>query len=264
MKKSKDRKRFVICTIGALAIVICCLAYLMHYRSFNLISIGVTDNVEVKREQYAFRKNREDGSLWYQVEINYPQLLNSSESDGIERINALLRDAAFSVYENTYDEAIAYLKELEDGDRYVASVVNKYDILQLSNDYISILFEVESFSASVHTHHYFATIDVNKGEYVGLNDLANRSQLIDLIESGNFEVIEGMYSELHGDYFHQPEVIASFVEMLKSELDNHDLSDGYDNRCQNIGMDEENLYLHFYYDVSLDGYVLLRVPWEWE
>lgn len=135
--------------------------------------------------------------------------------------------------------------------------------MHLSNNYISLIYETEGVSGRVSTYHYFVTIDMDKGEYVGLNDLANRDQLIHLIESGDFEIIEGTYSELHGDYFHQSEVIASFVEILKSEFDNRKLSDGCDDTCQNIGMDEENLYLHFYYDVSLNGYVLLRVPWNW-
>lgn len=260
-KNINKKKAYIIGITCILMLMLCAFLYGGH---FDLFSINKVKDIEIKDEQYIFEKNKKDGSLWYRIEINYPQLLALSESDRIERINMLLKNASFSVFESTYDEAITYLKELEREDRYEASVVNQYDILHLSNNYISLIYEVEAVSGRVSIYHYYVTIDMDKGEYVGLNDLANRNQLINLIESGNFEVIEGTYSELHGDYFHQPEVIASFVEMLKSELDNRKFSDGYDDSCQNIGMDEENLYLHFYFYDSLNGHVLLRVPWEWE
>ncbi len=259
-KDANMKKAYVIGIACTLILALCESLFGSH---FALFSINKAGGIEIKDEQYVFEKNKEDGSLWYRIEINYPQLLNPSKSDRIDRINMLLKNTAFSHFGSTYDEVIMYFKELEESETYRASRVSKYDILHLSNNYISLIYETEGVSGRVSTYHYFVTIDMDKGEYVGLNDLTNRDQLIHLIESGDFEVIEGTYSELHGDYFHQPEVIVFFVEILKSELANRKLSDGYDDISQNIGMDGENLYLHFYYDVSLNGYVLLRVPWNW-
>ena len=84
--------------------------------------------------------------------------------------------------------------------------------------YISLIFNIVSVTGGPsYTQHYLTTINVSDGEYILLKDLENSDKLISLVESGTFEVFEGTYSELHEDYFHEPEAVKRLVEMLENE-----------------------------------------------
>ncbi|MBD5548619.1 MAG: DUF4163 domain-containing protein [Lachnospiraceae bacterium] len=259
---NRVKKGFLIGIAILILTVVSIFVYCLSYRNyFDSISTKAMNMIEIRSEQYLLERNKEDGSFWYRIEVNYPQIANASEACSMEKINMHLRDAAFSLYEKTYEEAITYLKE---NTEYEASTEIEYDILQLSDVYISLIFNVVSVTGGPsYMQHYLMTINVSDGEYILLKDLENSDKLISLVESGTFEVFEGTYSELHEDYFHEPEAIKRLVEMLENELENHTLNGGFDRySSQNIGMDEENLYFYFPFEEAFHGYVILRVPWE--
>lgn len=259
------KKRIRIYFICILVIILYCLLDLLHDNRLNSDATTAVNNMEIKNEQYLLKIYKEDGSIWYDIEVNYPQLFNTLKSGSVEKANILLKDAAFSIYGKTYNEAKEHLKESEKGIRYESSVMVEYDILQLSDDYISLIFCMDSFGWKAVRYQYLVTIDINNGEYISLTDLEDSLQMERLVESGNFQVMEGTYSELHEDFFHEPEVIKRLVKMLKDELKNNKLNDGFDIvSSQNIGIDEENLYLYLRFDEAFHGYVILRVPWEWK
>ncbi len=228
-----------------------------------LFVVGCSEqNTRIENEQYVLEKKTEENEFVYRIEINFPQILNMPNSSLIEKSNILLKDAAFSVYGNTYDSAIKYIEKCKNEFGYEPSTLIEYDILSLSDDYISLIFHVDSFAVSSYTHHYLVTIDIGSGEYIFLNDLKDIEELINLINMNNFVVVEGTYSEFPEEDLYQPEITEKFVEILCNELKDNALDDVFDRfSSQNIGMDGENLYLYFPLAEAFHGYVILQVPW---
>lgn len=264
MKKVLDERRInkkIVITFTCILVVALCV--FLHSSRFELFLTSKTNGIEIKDEQYIFEKNQEDGSFWYRIVINYPQVLSGAESHNIEKANTCLRNAAFSILEKTYEESITHLK---DRTKFKSSAEVKYNILYVSDSYVSILFDILAVTGGPsYTAHHLTTVNINDGRYLLFNDLANGDKLFSLVEADAFEIIEGTYSELHEDYFHEPEVKQRIVEILKSELEKDVLSDGFDRfSSQNIGRDEGNLYLYLPFDEAFHRYIILRVPWEWE
>jgi len=222
-------------------------------------SEGNEQTLQVSNEMYSLERSE---GLYFHVNINYPQLENTKNVD-TEKANELLKDAAFSIRGKTADVAIALLEEVENLDRFEAFDVD-YEILRLDESYISIVYMITFYTRGPsYTHHYMTTVDISTGKYIELDDIISIDQLTGTLQAGKFEIYIGTYRKLPDEDAHEPEAINSFIEALKENLALETTESGFDRfSSQNIGLDEKNIYVYFPYDISLNRYFILCVPWE--
>ena len=220
--------------------------------------------LQVKNEVYTLERERNEANI-YNVTINYPQLEGSlGPNKDINKANSLLKDAAFSMYAKTYVEAVAQLEEeVQDAHAYAGDVIN-YDILQLDNDYISLVFSIDScVGGPSYTHQYSVTIDIEKGEYIYFSDFADIDVVQQMLQSGNFEVYAGTYSEFSDEDAHDSDVINLFAKTFRKQVSAGTTGEGFDRfSSQNIGLDQQYLYIYFPFEngISFHGYYILGSP----
>ena len=220
--------------------------------------------LQVKNEVYTLERERNEANI-YNVTINYPQLEGSlGPNKDINKANSLLKDAAFSMYAKTYVEAAAQLEEeVQDAHAYEGDVIN-YDILQLDNDYISLVFSIDScVGGPSYTHQYPVTIDIEKGEYIYFSDFADIDVVQQMLQSGNFEVYAGTYSEFSDEDAHDSDVINLFAKTFRKQVSAGTTGEGFDRfSSQNIGLDQQYLYIYFPFEngISFHGYYILGIP----
>ncbi len=105
------------------------------------------------------------------------------------------------------------------------------------------------------------SVALNKGEYIGLDDITSKEQVIEAVKNGRFTVYIGTYSEVDEEYLHNPEVIDLLAEELEDSLEEPP-AEGFDRFSGwNIGMDGKNIYVYVYLpDIAFHDYVILRIP----
>lgn len=237
--------------------------------SFVFIVLTITSHkqdLQVRNDVYSVEREKNEG-VWeaYNVTINYPQF-DSTEEAGIDidRVNALIKDAAFSMYGKTSADAITVLEEeLRDSHSYEESFID-YDILQLDQEYISMVFTIDyCVGGPSYMQQYPVTIDIKKGEYIYLNDLADLNEVLNVLRSGNFEVYAGTYSEFTDEDAHGQEAIRCFTETFEEQIRKSVTEGSFDRfSSQNIGIDEQYIYIFFPLEegISFHGYYILCVP----
>lgn len=223
-------------------------------------------DLQVRNDVYSVEREKIEG-VWeaYNVTINYPQFDSTDEADiDIDRVNALIKDAAFSMYGKTSADAITVLEEeLRDSHSYEESFID-YDILQLEQDYISMVFTIDyCVGGPSYMQQYPVTIDIKKGEYIYFNDLEDFNEVLNVLRSGNFEVYAGTYSEFTDEDAHGQEAIRCFTETFEEQISKSVMEGSFD--CfssQNIGIDEQHIYIFFPLEegISFHGYYILCVP----
>ena len=184
--------------------------------------------LQVKNEVYTLERERNEANI-YNVTINYPQLE----------------------------------EEVQDAHAYAGDVIN-YDILQLDNDYISLVFSIDScVGGPSYTHQYPVTIDIEKGEYIYFSDFADIDVVQQMLQSGNFEVYAGTYSEFSDEDAHDSDVINLFAKTFRKQVSAGTTGEGFDRfSSQNIGLDQQYLYIYFPFEngISFHGYYILGIP----
>ena len=223
-------------------------------------SEGNEQTLQVSNEMYSLERSE---GLAFHVNINYPQLKNTKNAD-TEKVNELLKDAAFSIWGKTADAATALLEEeVEDLDCFETFEVD-YDILWLDESCISVVYMVTSYTGGPsYRHHYMTTVDINEEKYIELDDVISIDQLTQTLRAGIFEVYTGTYSEFRDEDAHKPEEIENFVQAFKENLAYEKTESGFNRfSSKNIGLDDKNIYIYFPYNISLDGYFILCVPLE--
>ena len=235
---------------------ICFIALYMLY-----LHIGENEQTQQVFSEIYFLERSE--GLAFHVNINYPQLKNTQNA-GTEKVNELLKDAAFSIWGKTADAATALLEEeVEDLDCFETFEVD-YDILWLDESCISVVYMVTSYTGGPsYRHHYMTTVDINEEKYIELDDVISIEQLTQTLRAGIFEVYTGTYSEFRDEDAHKPEEIENFVQSFKENLAYEKTESGFNRfSSKNIGLDEKNIYIYFPYNISLDGYFILCIPRE--
>ncbi|HCD46172.1 MAG TPA: hypothetical protein DEQ64_21080, partial [Lachnoclostridium sp.] len=85
-------------------------------------------------------------------------MINSSEE-----LNETLKNTAFSLFgAKTYKEAEVSLKEDKKDPDYSMGISIDYEILCMTNRYMSLIFKADAFygSGPMYSTHYLATIDL--------------------------------------------------------------------------------------------------------
>lgn len=258
MKKNVIKKYLLGITIALFVSLVC----------FCSVSNNMWNNqdLQVRNEVYVLeREEIENIYPAYNVTINYPQFKRVITLDtGLDSVNSLLKDAAFSMYGKIYAEAITVLEEeLRDSYSFEGTHID-YDILQLTNDYISLVFSIDCcVGGPSYIHQYLVTIDIKKGEYIYFNDMADINEVLEVLQSGNFEIYAGTYSEFSDEDAHASDVISCFVETFKEQISTSTTEGNFDRfSSQNIGLDQKYLYIYFPFEegYSFHGYYILCVP----
>lgn len=139
IKKSiKIYRKEVFCGIVGILLI----SLIVFYTVLN--SMENKRTLQVKNDVYSLGRERNETNI-YNITINYPQLEDGIGLNiDINKVNSLLKDAAFSVYAKTYVKAVAQLEEeVQDAHAYAGDVID-YDLLWLDNDYISLVFSIDS------------------------------------------------------------------------------------------------------------------------
>ena len=83
--------------------------------------------LQVKNDVYSLGRERNETNI-YNITINYPQLEDGIGLNiDINKVNSLLKDAAFSVYAKTYVKAVAQLEEEEREKTGIRNLKVKYN-----------------------------------------------------------------------------------------------------------------------------------------
>lgn len=233
---------------------------------FAMIREGYGEQfVEYETEELWRLEKKSDvykGSVQYsEITVNYPQIYCRTDSEKAENANALIKQAAYAVWGNTYEEAASQLEEWQK-DSYREGTDIDYEVLHCSNDYISVIFSVLSTTGGPsYFGHYPVSVDLNKGEYIGLYDITSKEQVLDAVKDGKFKVYIGTYSEADEEDFHNPEVLDLLAEELEDSLGKPP-AEGFDRFSGwNLGMDEEDIYIRIYLsDIAFHDYVILSIP----
>lgn len=169
IKKSiKIYRKEVFCGIVGILLI----SLIVFYTVLN--SMENKRTLQVKNDVYSLGRERNETNI-YNITINYPQLEDGIGLNiDINKVNSLLKDAAFSVYAKTYVKAVAQLEEeVQDAHAYAGDVID-YDLLWLDNDYISLVFSIDScVGGPSYMHQYPVTIDIEKGQYIYFSDFAD-------------------------------------------------------------------------------------------
>ena len=159
IKKSiKIYRKEVFCGIVGILLI----SLIVFYTVLN--SMENKRTLQVKNDVYSLGRERNETNI-YNITINYPQLEDGIGLNiDINKVNSLLKDAAFSVYAKTYVKAVAQLEEeVQDAHAYAGDVID-YDLLWLDNDYISLVFSIDScVGGPSYMRQYPVTIDIEKG-----------------------------------------------------------------------------------------------------
>lgn len=119
-------------------------------------------DLQIRNDVYTIEREKIEGvQEAYNVTINYPQFDSTDEADiDIDRVNALIKDTAFSMYGKTSVDAIVVMEEeMRDSHSFEGSLID-YDILQLEKDYISMVFTIDyCVGGPSYMHQYPVTID---------------------------------------------------------------------------------------------------------
>ena len=232
----------------------------------TLNSMEKNQNLHIRNEVYSlYRERTENLQAPYYVMVNFPQLEDAGDLDvDINKVNLLIKDAAFSMYGETSAEAITRLEEeVRDLNAFEGTEID-YDVLQLENDYISLAFSINSCVwGPSYMHQYLVTINMEKGEYIYFSDLADLDEVQEVLQMGDFEVYAGTYFEFNEEDAHDPDVIHCFVETFKEQIRVSTTEGSFDRfSSQNIGLDKQYLYIYFSFEegVSFHGYYILSVP----
>lgn len=116
------------------------------------------------------------------IKIEYPQILNDSNSDKISYINDLIKEEAILVHYDT-------INHLEENQTYEAD--GKYDIKLNSKDILSIAFtSFSNITPSAHPYNMFYTtnINMNTGKELSLKDIITNidTNFIYNLKNGNY------------------------------------------------------------------------------
>ncbi|WP_312442891.1 hypothetical protein [Lacrimispora sp.] len=250
--------RFILLCSSLLLIIcfVCVYSSIQHYKVDPSETMEVYEEIEIKHETYLLE--RENQERFFRIEVNYPQMINSSEE-----LNETLKNTAFSLFgAKTYKEAEVSLKEDKKDPDYSMGISIDYEILCMTNRYMSLIFKADAFygSGPMYSTHYLATIDLETAKYITFNDLLDIENINKAIQSGYFEIYEGTYNEFGNS--HDVDRIQQFIDTLGASMETEPpINTDYDrNSCQNIGIDKDFIYIYFNFADSLNGYIILKIP----
>lgn len=202
-----------------------------------------------------FFENFESNS---EITITYPQIVNADE-----RSNELIKQAAYSEWGKTYEEAIIFLEEWQKDSRLFESTVIDYETIYFTNDTASFLFNIFSANGGPsYFGHYLVAVNLRTSEYIQLCDLTSKNAVLEAIRSGNFKVYEGTYSEFDETDAYEQNIIDLMIRELEASLEKYPVEDGYSRYSSyNIGVDKEFLYLYVSLpNIAFHDYMILCIP----
>ncbi len=193
------------------------------------------------------------------IAVDIPQIQIYGED--AKQSNDLLRQAAFSLWEETYEDAAAYLEEWQVSEEYEATEVT-YEVLAFSEDYASFVFSIMSFGGSTYHAHHCVSVNLHTKEYIRLEDIASTKQVLNAVKCGHFSVYIGTYSEFGEADAHEAEIIDLLTAKLEAFLSKETVQEGYNRfSSRNIGLDEDNLYLYVELpEIAFHDYMILCIP----
>lgn len=244
MNRIKKNKLLFIC-IAVIAILSILVAQKKVYRIKN------TSNYYEGNFFENFELNSE-------IMITYPQIINADE-----RSNELIRQAAYSEWGKTYEEATIFLEEWQKDSKLFESTVIDYETVYLKKDIASFLFSIFSANGGPsYFDHYLVAINLRTSEYIQLCDLTNKNAVLEAIQNGNFKVYEGTYSEFDETDAHEQSIIDIIIQELAASLEKYPIEDGYSRYSSyNIGLDEEYLYLYVSLpNIAFHDYMIICIP----
>lgn len=247
MNRTKKNKLLFIC-IAVSIILICILLILVQKRGYQ---------IENKSNYYegTFCENFEFNS---NITITFPQIVNADE-----RSNELIRQAAYSEWGKTYEEAIVFLEEWQKDSKLFESTVIDYETIYFTKNMASFLFNIFSVNGGPsYFHHYPVAINLRSNEYIQLCDLTSNNAVLEAIRNGNFKVYEGTYSEFDEADAHEQDIIDLMIQELETSLEKYPVGDGYSRYSSyNIGLDAEYLYLYVNFpNIAFHDYMILCIP----
>lgn len=228
-------------------------------------------SMQIQDEAYILQKDRDDHGRFMNINIQYPQLTGERNSD-LDAANRLIKEAAFAVLcngEEVEDVVAALEREKEDLSASTAYSV-EYKLLYLGDDCISMVFSMVSCVGGPAAYHdYVVTVDIKNGRYIYFNDYAEIDKVLQIVLSGDFVVYEGTCNEVTDEEVHKPESLKRFTKIFREKIYTSETGEDFDRySSQNIGLDEEYLYIYFnipnehWIVRSFHGYFILGIPLE--
>lgn len=126
-------------------------------------------SVETRKEIFELEREKVDEDVpYFYVRVEFPQLESTLYPAAIEQVNANLRDSAFEILGGSYEEVVAQLTELEKDLSEHEYIWISYDILQVTEDELHILFEGYRLNGSVpkYFEEYQITVNLKTGERI--------------------------------------------------------------------------------------------------
>ena len=207
-------------------------------------------------------KERVHNQAYLNARIMFPQILDMNDRFVQDKINKLLKQAAFQFINHAdAEETLKLFNAIIKGNlvKEVWSGENEYKIIYIDDESISLNYSGDSFWGGANPSHFsnYVTINLSNGTFIPFTDCFLIDSVIDAIKLKKFEWIEGQYT---GGYNgHEPEVISAFVKIFNQLADSDTKRNIYDSiSTYNFAMDEQFAYIGIPFDDSLDGYVTLK------
>gem|GEM_PF-3744645 len=265
----------MVCNIKRVAIILvfCLSCFNLYACSDSKQTIGYIEVVKdethinglvIKKHIITAEYQKDDGVLagpYLNASIKFPQISGIKNKSVQGNINKLLREIAMETLSSRkFSETLNLFTDIANGrSNEFWSGENKYKILYVGENSISLNYEGESFFGGANPSHIsnYVTISLNNGVLIPFTDYFSKNRVIEAIKLEKFEWIEGQYT---GGYKgSEPEIIRGFVEALKQLADANTVSNIYNSASTyNFAIDEQFVYISFPFDDSLDGYITLK------
>jgi hypothetical protein len=198
------------------------------------------------------------------LNLKFPQIEGNSD---YSKANKTIKDIMFMTFDGEkYDESIKMFKKMIEGEKLgYFSGDTTYEIIYASDSEVSFIIDVVKASTNrVNNSMCCATIDLASGEVIPFTDYFTVESVAEAIRSARFELLEGPHSP--GAYKgNEPEIVKGFAEEFELNLEYYESRhkefgrDKYiDGSALNFCMDDECIYLAYYYSDSLDGFIMLK------
>lgn len=218
------------------------------------------ENIVLEKYNYNFSDSKLAGDeLQYLIDIDmyFPQISMSNDKDLEYKINEKLK-IPLLVFGNDENERITYFENLMRSEiRTIEAVYSSYEILFLSEDYLSINYTGDFGTSPIC---FMATIDLNTGDFLLLDETFDLDSIVLAIEQGEYELLEGSYNPGFGNGYEDSRK-KCYIDSLKNGLNTYRMDkDEFTKYSPNsFSTDGTFLYIYASDDDTLNGYFILKL-----
>lgn len=222
------------------------------------------ENILLEKYNYYFADSKLTGDeLQYLIDIDvyFPQISMPNDKNLEYRINDKLK-IPLLLFGNNENERIKYFEDFsKDGIRNIETVYSSYEILFLSEEYLSINYTGDFiWGNGVSPINFMATIDLNTGTFLLLDEIFDFDSIVSAIERGEYELLEGAYNSGFGNGYEDDRKMM-YIESLKNGIDSFKMNKEEFGLYSSNTFTTDGTYLYVYAldDDTLDGYFILKL-----